>query len=236
MDFPAGQNIFKKIGISERKNLLMQICQDKITLILKSGEEVVINLLPQKYVDGEEDALICAYPTEIEIENSDKTLLSFQLGADRYFFEARTKIDKELIILYPSEELFILQRRMNARIVLPEAFPGYFEFQVNSHKDIAFKAKVMDFSAGGVKLRVHAADPIFKEDDTLEGILIFNQRRPIAISGQVRFNRTLPSAEIQILGLQFVDIDKRIEGRLLSLVLDIQRELDSKFNPRKPKP
>lgn len=231
MTFTTGQSIFKKVGASERKILLTQACEDGVTLLLKTGEEIVINLLPKKIKD--DDSILCAFPSEFELQNSEKSIVSFHLGVDRYFFEARLRVYNEIVILSPFEDLFILQRRSNARIILPEIFPGYFEFQVATHKNIAFKAKILDFSAGGVKLRVHAGDPIFKENDILEGVLLFNERRPIAISGEVRFNRTLPSAEIQILGVQFTDVEKSLEGRLLGLVLDIQREIDLKFNPRK---
>lgn len=228
----SGQNIFKKVASSDRKQLLNQLCEESIVLLLKMSDNTVINLLPRKITPDHH--LICSFPSEFNVLDSDETLLSFHIGTERYFFESTLIREGETVRLVPLEDLYILQRRASSRIIVPEAYPGFYEFQIESHKNAAFKGKIMDFSAGGLKMRIETIDPIFKEDDLVEGVLMFNQRRPIAMPGKVRASRVMPSAELQIVSLQFLNIDQAMEGKLLGLVMSVQQEIFSKFSTRKP--
>ncbi len=225
------QNIFKRVAVSERKALFRDICQSKVTLSLKSsdGEDVFHLLAIQTEKD---ETLLCHHTADSkEMTGTMKVLANFMFEDERYFFQTDLEFSTGWAILITDVDLFMLQRRANARIDLPEKYFANFNIIKYDGKAQFVECRIEDISAGGLKITIPKAEPVLKIGDVLRGALRLGNRRPMELDIEVRFAQTKEQGgvTVQVAGVQFKDVDHLLENRLLSLMMDLQRELFLKF-------
>lgn len=220
------QTIFKKVALSEKKNIFKEIAQDKVHISVKvSDPEMAFHLIAVQ-VEKDENLLCHLTADSKGLNQNYKVVVNFILGAERYFFHTETKVQSGWVVLSLENDLFQLQRRNNVRFEMPEEYPCSFIMTQHEGKKYFVECKLKDISAGGIKIEVPLDHPPFRIGEVLKGSLRLGNRRPMEFEVEVRFIHQ------QFLGLQFLKVDHLLENRLLSLMMDLQREIFLKFPKR----
>ncbi|HEX7673095.1 MAG TPA: PilZ domain-containing protein [Bdellovibrio sp.] len=221
-----GQSTFKPVPISERKEIFKEIAKDKLQLIVRGAAPEACHVEAVSIDD--EDILFCHRTDDAGGLTTDSdAVLNFDHGNERYFMKAYLRSSKDGVFINTNFELFQLQRRANVRVVIPETFDALFSLHGHGGKKYFKDCKVVDVSAGGVRIEFQGAKPDLKENDIVEGTLRLGTRRPMKFDLQVRFvNKRVENGDtVYTAGTMFMNIDKTMETRLLSLITDLQREL-----------
>lgn len=225
------QNIFKRVAVSERKALFRSICQAKVNLSLKTSDgDDVFHL--QAIQTEKDETLLCHHTADSKDKSGImKVLANFIFEEERYFFQTDLEFSTGWAILKTDVDLFMLQRRANARIDLPPKYFANFNIIKYDGKAQFIECRIEDISAGGLKIVIPKAEPVLKIGDVLRGALRLGNRRPMELDIEVRFAQSKDEAgvKVQVAGVQFKEVDHLLENRLLSLMMDLQRELFLKF-------
>ncbi|WP_374074286.1 flagellar brake protein [Bdellovibrio bacteriovorus] len=230
-----GQMIFKKVAVSEKKLLFREIADDKMQVSIKGSlHDDVFHLIA---VQTEKDeALLCHHTADSKgITTAQKVIVNFAFKSERYFFQTELYFEAGWAVLKIDVDLFQLQRRANARIDIPTKYDAVFMLSNHGGRSYFLECRVRDISAGGFKMELQAAQPELKIGDRVKGTLRLGVRRPIEFVVEVRFAQSKDDAGVikQTVGMQFLEIDHLMESRLLSLMMDLQREIFLKFPQKK---
>ncbi|WII72318.1 PilZ domain-containing protein [Bdellovibrio sp. 22V] len=226
-----GQTIFKKVALSEKKLLFREIADDKIQLTIKgSAHEEIFHLIA---VQTEKDeALLCHHTADSKsFATNQAAVVNFSFKSERYFFKTELSFEAGWAVLRTDVDLFQLQRRANARVDIPAKYDAVFLLTNHGGKSYFLDTRVRDVSAGGFKMEFLGEKPELKIGDKVKGSLRLGSRRPMEFEIEVRFvqNRESEQGLIQTAGVQFLNVDHILETRLLSLMMDLQRELFLKY-------
>jgi hypothetical protein len=236
---PAKKDIFKKVSVSERKTLFREMVKARDILTIKGETEDPFHLIA---IQVEKDEfLMCHHTADSKGQSKPQTVVAnFTHENDQYFCRTDLTFNLNWAILKLDLDLFKLQRRASARIEIPDEINAEFilkQFGPNKYDVIC---KVKDVSTGGIKAEMPIGAPDLKIGDTVQGILRFGNRRPFEFELEARFVQKistgeviteqtsvpyLPSNQVQITGFQFLKIDSVIESRMLTILMDIQREI-----------
>ncbi|MEK2646128.1 PilZ domain-containing protein [Bdellovibrio sp. BCCA] len=230
-----GQLIFKKVALSEKKMLFREIASDKMQIAVKGAlQEDVFHLIA---VQTEKDeALLCHHTADSKgITTAQKVIVNFAFKSERYFIQTELYFEAGWAVLKIDTDLFQLQRRANARIDIPAKYDAVFILSSHGGRSYFLECRVKDVSAGGFKMELMGAQPELKIGDHVKGTLRLGVRRPMEFVVDVRFAQSKEENGVtkQIAGVQFIGIDHLMESRLLSLMMDLQRELFLKYPQKK---
>lgn len=228
MTFQQGETIFKRVAVSERKLIFREMADDRCQVTCKSADQDgVFHLIA---VQIEKDQTLFCHHTEDSkhITQPQKVLLNFSFKTERYFMQTEIYFESGWIVVPISGDLFQLQRRANARFVMPAEYGATYILSSHEGKKYFVDCLIKDISAGGLKLEVPPTHPEFKVGEILKGTLRLGTRRPMDFDVEVRFAQKTPTGHV--VGVQFLNIDHIMENRLLSLMMDLQRELYLKFS------
>jgi c-di-GMP-binding flagellar brake protein YcgR len=114
---------------------------------------------------------------------------------------------------------------------MPDAYGATYILMSHEGKKFFQDCAIKDISAGGMKLEVPIKHPEFRPGEVLRGSLRLGTRRPTEYEVEVRFTQKTETSHI--VGVQFLNVDTILENRLLSLMMDLQRELFIKFPKKK---
>ncbi|MFM6927761.1 MAG: flagellar brake protein [Bdellovibrio sp.] len=230
MNPAQGQNIFKKVPMSEKKFLFREIAHDKIQISIKGESDEIFNLIAVQTEKDEE--LMCHHTSNSkQYEKNQSVMVNFQFKTERYFFRTEINFSTGWAVLKIDGELFQLQRRANARVDIPDKYDALFSLHVHEGQRFFIECKVKDISAGGLKIEMPADIPVFKIGDKVRGSLRLGIRRVMEFDLEVRFAQFAGEGDRrkQVAGLQFLNVERALETRLLGLVMDLQREIFIKF-------
>ncbi|MEK2690428.1 flagellar brake protein [Bdellovibrio sp. GT3] len=221
------QNIFKKVPVSEKKFLFREIAHDKLQINVKGDDDSFFNLIA---VQTEKDVdLLCHHTSNSQLfEKNQSVMVNFAFKDERYFFRTELSFSTGWAHLKIDVDLFQLQRRANARIDLPKKYDGVFRLTKHGAQKFFLDSKILDVSAGGLKIAFPHELPALQVGDKVQGSMRLGIRRPIDFDLEVRFASLKDG--IQIAGMQFLNVDTRMESRLLSMMVDLQREIFIKFS------
>lgn len=230
------RHIFKKLGTSEKRNILKSLISRRIEMIAK-GESESIFYFTGKYMFEEKEEI----QIEIEllmhsdqIEKSEIIIVNFNHLNDRYFFHTKVLKTNTDIKLQSIKDVFVLQRRKSLRLEIPEEYTGIINISSFKSRNVFYETRVLDFGSGGCRLLYNKAEPFFKSDETFRGFLKISHKKPFEIDCRVRhvFSKddsvTLP----QTFGVEFINLTSIDENRLLAIFMDLQRDLFIKFGNR----
>lgn len=223
-----GQSIFKKVGLSEKKSLFRELARSKLLLFLKGEGDVMFHLMA---IQCEKDeSLFCRHTADsTHIKTSQKVIVNFSYESERFFMHTEIRFEGAWIIMPIKEDLFHLQRRASARIEIPDVYDG--SFMLLTHNGLPFFTECLlrDISAGGLKIQLPGDEPTLKSGDLINGRLRLGARRPMPFDAEIRFAQKvqLPQGRgvAQVAGIRFLNVDNILENRLLSLIMDVQREI-----------
>jgi len=225
-----GQNIFKRVAVSEKKIIFREIAAAQLLLSLKNEFDEIFSL---RAMQTENDQSLLCHHTENSKDKTQagKVVVNFMYKNERFFFHTNLTFGLGWAILNTDVDLFQLQRRANARIEVPPSYTARFTLISYGKKIIFMDTRLTDISAGGMKLEIEDPSIQFKASDKGRGVLTLGTRRPTEFD--VEFKHVMQKEENglkkQIAGVQFLNIDNIMENRLLSLMMDFQRELYVKF-------
>lgn len=229
----SGQSIFKKVAVSERKALFRSVAADKLQISMKgSVNDEVFHLIAMQ--TEKDEALLCHYTADSKhITVAQTVTVNFLYKNERYFLQTELSFSAGWAVLKTDMDLFQLQRRASARIDIPAKYEAIFSILHYGGKVHFVETRVCDVSAGGLKIEF-VGKPELKLGDKLKGALRLGPRRAMEFEVEVRFaqKREVDGTQVQTAGLQFLNVTNILETRLLSLVMDLQRELFLKF-PKK---
>jgi c-di-GMP-binding flagellar brake protein YcgR len=227
------QVIFKKVAVSEKRLIIREMADDKSQVALKGDDESIFHLIA---VQTEKDErLLCHHTADSKAhERAQKVLVNFSFKNERYFFQSELSFSLGWAVLGLETDLFQLQRRASARIELPNNYAGSFSLHSHAGRNYFIEAKVRDVSAGGIKIEFISSGQDLKMGDHIRGALKLGIRRAIDCELEVRhaMEREHDGKTIVSAGLQFLNIDQNLENRLLSLMMDLQRELYIKYSKK----
>lgn len=227
------QVIFKKVAVSEKRMIVREVADDKVQLSLKGDDDSIFNLIA---VQTERDeSLLCHHTANSkQHQRPQKVLVNFTFRSERYFFQSELSFSLGWAVLNLDADLFQLQRRASARIDLPASYAGYFSLHSHAGRNYFVDAKVRDVSAGGIKIEFISSGQNLKTGDLIRGALKLGIRRAIDCELEVRhaMEREVDGNKIIAAGLQFLNVDQNLENRLLSLMMDLQREIFLKYSKK----
>lgn len=219
------QNVFKKVAVSERKNIFRELPQHQISMYVKYNDKLYIFVAK----DNSDDKILWLDYTEQSsgAQIADEAVLNFNLKEDRYFMTSQFVSEKNRIGVRCDQDLFVLQRRANTRVDLPADYPSQFNIIAINDRPAFIEMKVEDFSAGGMRL-LETRDPIsVKVGDVIKGTLKMSAKSPLNLEAEVRFvgERIIQEASKVVTGVEFQNIDKMLEGRLMTMVTSLQQDV-----------
>lgn len=220
--------VFKKVGISERKTIIRNLSSGRGQLFIKS-ENIMYFFVAN---ESAEDKILWLDYTEQSKGSriGREALVNFGLGEDRYFMVTEFIVDKKRIGIKSDQDLFILQRRSTTRVEIPAAYPSTFNILNVNDRPSFIEMKVQDLSSGGMKL-VETRDVVpLKMMDVIKGTLKIGARSTVNLDAEVRYvgEMIIKEKAHVILGIEFINVDKMLEGRLMTLVKQLQQELSIK--------
>ncbi|HEX7673094.1 MAG TPA: PilZ domain-containing protein [Bdellovibrio sp.] len=228
------QLIFKKVGVSEKKMLFREIADDRLQVAVKGESDEVFHLIAIQ-IEKDEN-LLCHHTADSKShDKQQKVVVNFPFKSERYFFQTELSFNSGWAVLNIEGDLFQLQRRANARIDLPSKYEAAFTLYQHGGKNYFLDGTIKDISAGGIKVEMPESCPAFAIGEKIKGTVRLGARRPIEFQLEVRFaqSKDVQGKKTQVAGLQFLNVDHTLENRLLSLMMDLQREIYLKYSGKK---
>lgn len=132
-----------------------------------------------------------------------------------------------VVVDFAKSELLRLQRRDSFRIVVPPSIA--LEFYLNSKIRPEYAMRVADVSLGGAAIRM-PLDEVSRYwvGSSIKGSLVMHGRDPIELEGVVRHHFPKESGPTQKVGVQFLKGSAEQQRELLSLTLQLHREMNRK--------
>ena len=227
-------DIFKKVAVSGKKQVLREAAAQECMLSIKSEEDVIVQT-PMIWMDQDYSLFCRALSLEDLIRMNGRVTCNFTHENERYFFQTDLEMEGDEVRLNCAEvDLYQLQRRKNTRLFFPENYDAGFNITEYKGKSYFIFAKIKDISAGGCKVIIPKQDPAFVVGSQFSGFLRVGHRKPLPLVAEVRHVLEETKDNAQVFGVQFVEINSVIENRLLSMMVDIQRELYVRFGTAKP--
>lgn len=219
------QGIFKKIHVSDRKRLLKLIAEAKAVVTCRY-QDSKFHVLASLYQE-EEKTLVCL-PTQDnpEFVESD-CVMHFEAEDQQYFFTSfLTKDTQNRWIIPVAIDFYVLQRRSSSRIEIPPEYPAIFRIQKMNGESSFTDTKVIDVSAGGLKIKLSHSVLTLKNGDLIEGVLRLGTRTPISLKAEVRYvEKKTEDKQPQVVGVMFLGVSKILENKLLTVLMNLQHEL-----------
>lgn len=227
----GAQNIFKKVALSEKKMLFRELAVDKVQIAVKGALlEDIFHLIAVQV--EKDEVLLCHHTAESkDLDTAQKVVINFAFKSERYFLQTEMYFESGWVVLKIDGDLFQLQRRANARLEIPDKYDATFILSQHGGVNYFIECLVKDISAGGFRMEYFGDRPLVKNGDVLKGTLRIGPRRPLEFSVEIRFVQRTESEKVskQVCGVQFLNVTHLIENRLLSLMMDLQREFFLKF-------
>lgn len=225
------QGMFRKIHQSERKRMVASLAEHRTALVIRGAGEDIYNMMS----DGSEgDKLLkCRLIFGgLVPEKSQSVVVNFTFGYERYFFRGELTLSEGKYYIDTTSDFYILQRRKSARLIMPAEFPCGFNMIEHRKKNVFYELKIIDFSSGGAKVWFPLFEPEFVTGETIKGVIHLGIRRPLNMDGTVRHVIRQESGDRagQVFGVQFDAGNKIMEVKLLTMFMDLQREIFLKYS------
>jgi alginate biosynthesis protein Alg44 len=225
------QTMFRRIHNSERKRVLAAIGKHPTVLSAKGNNDEVFGFISDALDD--EKLLRCRFEEGSKQPTEDHSVVvNFTFGYERYFFRGFMTTTQDRVFIDASSDFYILQRRKSARLVLPEGYPSGFNMIEYRNKGCFYELRIIDFSSGGIKVWYPLFDPVFVTGEKIKGVVHLGSRRPINLDAVIRHVVTQQDGANagQVFGLQFDPMNRITEVKMLTIFMDLQREVFIKYS------
>lgn len=159
-------------------------------------------------------------------------VVSFQVGTEKYFMQSRLFSDGAKHFLDLGQRLFRLQRRDNYRLPFPPEFGARLLIRGLETLSLNLNLELVNLSGGGCAVDIHPQMGVeLRKGQVLRGDLRVKDRLAMPVVGIVRHSRAFGSrgSGIQRVGIEFQNLTPVDKENLIKLVMELHRELFSKF-------
>jgi hypothetical protein len=220
------KDIFTKISKPEdRSKLLRDLAKARGEILCKGATDAILKLKAYKL---EKDRLFCLIQSDSDrpTMTQENVIATFNLGGEKYFFQAVAEYEGGEIVFTALVDLFHLQRRQNYRVRVPESYRGRFEiFELNG-KAVKIGGTLQDVSSGGCRVSYPRPQPSMKMEDNLKARILVGSRPAIEIEAVIRHIKTeIQNQPTQTFGMEFLPLTAQLEHRMFGLTMDLHREL-----------
>ena len=172
--------------------------------------------------------------TEMRDRGSVEYLFSVTLARANVFFKTNFKTyDSAGLKFTLPKQMFKVQRRKNARLIIPTTYSIKVEFQDPLFDETVLKKKLFDVSAGGLAFLTASDDtPLYPSGLSLKNFHFNIKHQTVSTAAEVRHISTLSAtvAEKTIkVGVIFNNISRHDADLIASYVFDESRKLFSKL-------
>lgn len=227
--FAQQHELFALVKIpSEKKRILREMIQAGSEIVLKGEKADALYFLKPTKI-SENRWIICQEVSDLGLQDESQAIANFSIGNERYFFQTPVQVSPISVLLETEVDLYHLQRRKSLRVALPKDAGA--NCSIINHRSISclYDCNIIDFSKGGIRLAYPAPLPLFRDNDTLTmSIRLGQHRRSFQIEGIIRHSSEATSSE-QFFGVQFVNMNRTLEQKLLTLQMDLQSEIFRKW-------
>ncbi len=226
------QEIFKKISKTEKTELFQQLVEKHLEIIVKGDEDQFFYLIAKELSHG--NRIECTAMAGMAMPKIHQAvIISIEAGDHRYY--ANTKLlaeSAERCSLDVSVPVFQLQRRRSVRLPLPKEMPQSANIISLHGKTVFIPAVIDNFSAGGVRLKIEGTEHPILVGLELEIVMQISKKSPMQLIAQVRHisEALVEEKTVQMVGVQFLGLDKNMETRLMISLMDLQREVFLKYS------
>ncbi|MEK6774620.1 MAG: PilZ domain-containing protein [Bdellovibrionota bacterium] len=220
---------FKKLSVTEKKDLIEEIYEKDLTLHFKFENSTVYKV---KLIRGRKSSLLTfRRPANLEgVFHRRMATIIIPIGEERYFFSSKTLIDSKSVHFNMENDFFHLRRRKVRRITIPSVYPVFLMIKKVHGTSSFLKAVVLDLSDGGMKVGLNSKQPLIKINQEIVGTLRIGTRRGIEVRTRVRHHKKEEQASLmQVFGLEITEISDYSKAMYSNQLLDFQRDLFTIF-------
>lgn len=221
------EEAFKKVPVSEKKALCRQIINERAVVLAMGVGDNLYRLMPES-LEEDDQYLVCTLSANSEPEDFlQEVIINITIGENRYFMMSYMSHDGRIAKVDMHREMYVLQRRRNIRLMLPDEYPATLALLFYNDREVLIDGRIIDFSSGGCRVQIKTAKIEIYVGDRFKGTLSLGSRRSFSIQGQVRHTTTdvVDNKIMQTFGIQFGPMDKAMETKLITIFMDLQREV-----------
>lgn len=217
---------FRKLNPSEKKGILREVHQRRISISFKFPDSGVLRMKPSE--QGWGDSIIGARPATLGESRKGQTVTGqFQVNGEFYFFSAKVRILRQVVHLDLLEGIHKLIRRRNLRIHVPASMALNMLTKRVGARLSFLRGPVQDISMKGIRIAFHGTEGIPQKEDIVAGTLKFGVRQPLELVGIVRHSRRVSKSHFDyIVGIEIMECSDDL--RYQSWLVEIHREVYSR--------
>lgn len=207
---------------NRKKTILEKLVSEKNQLRFWIPPEDPVYLSPKH---GNVDTITCdveAAKANI-FTQKDSFKFNFDLNNDEYMFEAKVRVENNEVILFPKEDLFLVQKRKEYRYNIPDTFATHINIISISNIECNFTGRLQNVTNYGCR-SIFTKDSVHvKVGQALVANLSLGTQDPIKLAGLIKGihedqKNTYVSIEFNHLGFDSEDL-------LNTALILMQREL-----------
>ncbi|MBX3018520.1 MAG: PilZ domain-containing protein [Bdellovibrionaceae bacterium] len=187
------------------------------------GEGSLFAFKPERYLPeaGLHGQVVLFEETDVKAEN---VVINFNVENERYYTTCEFTPQGETGYLRPTGILYRLERRLHYRVELPASLERGCNIINQDGKSVFISAIVLDVSQGGARLQTLKG----KVKDLKSGVRI---RCALHIRGKWTFEllgqimHVIPGEQYDVFGVQWLNVPEGLGRKLLSMMLELQREV-----------
>lgn len=225
------QTFFSKVSTRKER-------ERAFTLMADSKSYLECQLPNKKLLDFKADHLKDSYMVvfckDAEISVPCNVIVTFSIGAEKYFM--KTTLNKHDLQSHFTMDLtptlFKLQRRNSFRVQIP---PGYHAkikvLQVND-KDISRVFMMSDLSGGGFSFEMTPDNDFnLEKNQIVKAEIEIGGKFKKVVKAEIKHIAKIGSqgSGLQKVGLEFTEIAPKSQEEIVKLVMDLHRDMFSKF-------
>lgn len=221
-----GENPFEKVkSASEAKAIYRRLPAEAEEFFCK-GEEILFGFRPDSF---DEKTGLAGHVLNYDKAEllSESVVVNFMVGPDRYYCVSQFTVDPtnpERGSLKFTEVLYRLERRSHYRVSIPTEMQRDCNFINQEGKSIFVASVILDVSQGGARLQaLKGKIKDIKEGVRVRCVMHIRGKWKFELVGQIR--HVIPGQLTDVFGLQFQGVDENTNRKLLSMMLELQREV-----------
>ena len=225
------QTFFKKISDpSEKQKLLNDLFTGPCEILAKPHQATseITLLQAEMYVDP--DLTFKIIDPEFELKEIGEIILQMTIGSEKYLWSTSYKLTNRTISVKTTSPIYLLQRREDFRLKIPENFSTFFQIHELNGKPTKRIFRVIDLSAGGCRLLENNSKEILKANDEFKATLKIDDRPSFEINGKILHSYSEDGQKNPSYGIQFINLAPPIKNKIAGLVMDLYRQLFSRLN------
>ncbi len=225
-----GQSFFQKVGTrSDRERVYTLLVERLLEVHAITENKENYKYVPKYLIDN---ILVMAPLTGTGLPKGS-VIVTFSLGTEKYFLKTVLEEGKgSTVHLNMQADLYKLQRRNSFRINIPQGYDARFQINLHNKKATIEKYDLVDLSGGGFAFEFLTEEKEhFKKDDILIGKLNVGRKLQEKVTCIVRHAHMVGSrgsGRCRV-GVEFQDMPVTVQNEIVKIVIELQRELFSKF-------